>query len=188
MAGPLRKPRWEAFCQALMRGLNTTAAYEAAGFVKDDGNATRLRNQPAVQERVLELQEAAAKENKITIEFICAELDAATAVAASRGQASAMVSASALRAKISGLMVDKVEVGAPGAFDKCDTVEAVVDELLRYDLDQFHPATDADRKALVALYRRHFAEIEEFVAGIKARPVVGVRVDKPAISNGFRRY
>ena len=131
-----------------MRGLNTTAAYEAAGFVKDDGNATRLRNQPAVQERVLELQEAAAKENKITIESICAELDAATAVAASRGQASAMVSASALRAKISGLMVDKVEVGAPGAFDKCDTVEAVVDELLRYDLDQFHPATDADRKAL----------------------------------------
>ena len=77
-----------------MRGLNTTAAYEAAGFVKDDGNATRLRNQPAVQERVLELQEAAAKENKITIESICAELDAATAVAASRGQASAMVSAS----------------------------------------------------------------------------------------------
>ena len=85
-------------------------------------------------------------------------------------------------------MVDKVEVGAPGAFDKCDTVEAVVDELLRYDLDQFHPATDADRKALVALNRRHFAEIEEFVAGIKARPVVGVRVDKPAIGNGFRRY
>jgi hypothetical protein len=102
-----------------------------------------------------------------------------------------MVSASALRAKLAGLMVDKVEVGAPGAFDKCDSIEAVVDELLRYGLDQWHPATEADRKGLIALNERQFQEVDEFVASIRARPVIGVRVDtlpKPAIGNGFRRY
>ena len=58
-------------------------------------------------------------------------------------------------------------------------------ELLRYDLDQWHPATEADRKGLVALYERHFQEVDEFVASIRARPVIGVRVDtlpKPAIA------
>jgi hypothetical protein len=47
----------------------------------------------------------------------------------------------------------------------------VVDELLRYGLDQFHPATEADRKALVALYERHMQEVDEFVASIKAKPI-----------------
>ena len=47
-----------------------------------------------------ELQTAVAKNSAITIELICAELDEANAVAKERGQAAAMVSASALRAKL----------------------------------------------------------------------------------------
>jgi hypothetical protein len=191
MTGPLRKVRHERFVQALFEGQDATAAYAAAGFSKDDGNATRLRNRPAVQERLAELQAEVAKDTKVTVESICRELDEANAVAKAKGQAAAMVSASALRAKLAGLMVDKVEVGAPRAFDKCDSIEAVVDELLRYGLDQWHPATEADRKGLIALNERHFQEVDEFVASIRARPVIGVRVDtlpKPAIGNGFRRY
>ena len=185
---PLRNVRHEKFCQALLEGKSATAAYAEAGYVRDDGNANRLRSSPKVAARLAELQAEVAKETKVTVKSICRELDEANAVAKAKGQAAAMVSASALRAKLAGLMVERVEVGPAGAFDKCDTVEAVVDELLRYDLDQWHPATEADRKGLVALCTRHFAEIEEFVASIKARPVVGVRVDKPAIGNGFRRY
>ena len=188
MTGPLRNTRHERFCQLVLQGESAIDAHVKAGYARDDGNATRLAKNPKVMERVRELQTEVAKETKVTVESICKELDEANAVAKERGQASAMVSASALRAKLAGLMVDKVEVGAPGAFDKCETIEAVVDELLRYDLDQWHPATEADRKGLIALYRRHFSEVEEFVASIRARPVVGVRVDKPAIGNGFRRY
>jgi hypothetical protein len=185
--GPLRNPRHEAFAQFLLQGETAIDAYEKAGFVRDDGNASRLRDNPKVQERLVELQSEIAGAVKITVESICRELDEANAVAKERGQASAMVSASALRAKLAGLMVERVEVGAPGAFDKCETTEQVVDELLRYGLDQFHPATDADRRGLIALYERHMQEVDEFVASIKARPVVGVRVDRPAIGNGKGR-
>lgn len=66
-----------------------------------------------------ELQEEAARRSEITIETICAELDTANAVAKERGQASAMVSASALRAKLAGLMVERVEIGGPDAFSGC---------------------------------------------------------------------
>jgi hypothetical protein len=190
MAGPLRNTRHERFCQLLLQGESAIDAHEKAGFARSDANSSRLKANPKVAERLAELQSEVAKETKVTVESICRELDEANAVAKERGQASAMVSASALRAKIAGLMVDKVEVGAPGAFDKCDSIEAVVDELLRYGLDQWHPATEADRKGLVALYERHFQEVDAFIASIKARPVVGVRVDtlpKPAIGNGFRR-
>jgi phage terminase small subunit len=66
MTGPLRNVRHERFVQALFEGQDATAAYAAAGFSKDDGNATRLRNRPAVQERLAELQAEVAKDTKVT--------------------------------------------------------------------------------------------------------------------------
>jgi hypothetical protein len=185
---PLKNTRHERFCQFLLQGETAIDAHEKAGFVRDDGNSARLRANPKVAARLVELQSEVAKESKVTVESICKELDEANAVAKAKGQAAAMVSASALRAKLAGLMVERVEVGGAGSFDKCESIADVVDELLRYDLDQFHPPTEADRKGLIALYTRHFAEVDEFVASIKARPVVGVRVDRPAIGNGLRRY
>jgi phage terminase small subunit len=170
MVGPLRNHRHEAFCQFLMQGESVIDAHARAGFARSDANSSRLKSRPKVAARLAELQAEVAKENKVTVESICKELDEANAVAKAKGQAAAMVSASALRAKLAGLMVDKVEVGPAGAFDKCDTVEAVVDEVLRFQ-DPFHPATKADRKGLIALYERHMAEVSEFLASIKARPI-----------------
>jgi phage terminase small subunit len=60
MAGPLRNVRHERFVQALFEGQNATEAYATAGYVKDDGNATRLRNNPKVIERLTELQSEVA--------------------------------------------------------------------------------------------------------------------------------
>jgi len=185
---PLRNTRHEAFCQALLEGKSATAAYEEAGYAKDDGNATRLAKNPKVIERLTELQNAVAEKTQVTVESLVNELEEARKRADSLDQLSAVVKAISEKARISGLMVQKVEVGGPGDFSKCDSIEAVVDELLRYDLDQFHPPTEADRRGLIALYERHFAEVDEFVASIRARPVVGVRVDRPAIGNGLRRY
>jgi hypothetical protein len=170
MAGPLRNVRHERFVQALFEGQNATEAYATAGFVKDDGNATRLRANPKVQERLAELQAEVAKETKVTVESICRELDEANAVAKERGQASAMVSASALRAKLAGLMVDKVEVGPAGSFDKCESVEEVVADLLRYESPHL-PISEGDRRTLVEMFEAHFVQVEQFLAGLRAKPI-----------------
>ena len=177
---PLSNPRHERFVQALFEGKSATDAYEQAGYKPDRKNAARLTTNDGVRARLTELQTAVAKNNAITIESICAELDEANAVAKERGQAAAMVSASALRAKLAGLMVERVEVGGPNSFDKCDTPEAVADLLLNGwggPTEMFKPVTDEDRKALTALLLQHNAEVQAMLDAIKARPVLAVRVD-----------
>jgi hypothetical protein len=42
-----------------------------------------------------------------------------------------MVSASALRAKLAGLMVDRVEVSDGNQFAGCDTVEEVIEAMVK---------------------------------------------------------
>jgi phage terminase small subunit len=78
MAGPLRNVRHERFVQALFEGQNATEAYATAGYVKDDGNATRLRNNPKVIERLTELQSEVAAESKVTVAGLIAELESST--------------------------------------------------------------------------------------------------------------
>ena len=85
---PLRNVRHEKFCQALLEGRSATAAYAQAGYVRDEGNAARLRVNPRIEERLAELQGEIAKETKVTVESICRELDEANQVAKERGQAS----------------------------------------------------------------------------------------------------
>ncbi len=112
---PLGNPRHERFVQALFEGKPANKAYEEAGYKPHDGNCIRLRGNERVQRRLSELQEGAARKSEITVASVCAELDEAIAIAKQRGQASAMVSASALRAKLGGLLVEKQEVQVSNA-------------------------------------------------------------------------
>ncbi len=73
-----------------------------------------------------------------------------------------------------GFLVQKMEVGGAGAFEKCDTMEAVVDELLHYSFNSYRAVADADRQGLIALFKRHMQEVDDFIASIKARPINGV--------------
>jgi hypothetical protein len=167
--------------------MSATAAYEAAGYAKDEGSATRLRANPKVQARLAELQADVAKETKITIEGLLDELEEARKRADSLDQLSAVVKAISEKAKISGLLVQKMEVGGPGDFSKCETVEEVVDDLLKYSLNpSYQIASERDRQDLIAMYERHYAETQELLDAIKARPVAGMRVDSPRLtkSNG----
>lgn len=68
-------------------------------------------------------------------------------------------------------MVERLEVGQPGSFEKCETPEQVVDELFTYELHPCIEVHQRDRRALVEMYLKHFAEVEEFIAGLKAKPV-----------------
>jgi hypothetical protein len=60
------------------------------------------------------------------------ELEAARQKATDLDQLSAAVRAIEAKARVSGLLVQKMEVGGPGDFSKCETVEEIVDDLLKY--------------------------------------------------------
>jgi hypothetical protein len=177
MRGPLKNTKHERFVQLLLQGETAVDAHEHAGYTRDDGNATRLRANPKVQERLAELQSEVAKDTKVTVESLLAELEEARAKAVSLDQMSAAVKSISEKARISGLMVQKVEIGGPGDFENCNSAEAIVDEMLRYDTNPYHDVRDEDRQALVEMMTRHTTEMMEYVAAIKARPIIGVRLD-----------
>jgi phage terminase small subunit len=174
----LENNRHEIFSQEIAKGKSLTEAYVLAGYRPSRKNASRLRANEDINRR--ELQVASARSAEITIESICRELDEANAVAKAKGQAAAMVSASALRAKLAGLMVEKVEVGDPGDFSGYETVEEIVDRMLAGPggpVEQFRPIDERDRKGLLDLIERHRTEMEEFFENIKSRPQILVRCD-----------
>jgi hypothetical protein len=173
----LNNARHEAFARALFEGESADEAFVTAGYKKNRGNASRLKANESVSRRLAELQAQAAKSAKITIESICEELSEATAVAKAKGQAQAMVSASALRAKLAGLMVERVEVGSPGDFDGLTSTAEIVDRELSLLVEQFRPVDEQDRQGLIEMYQRHLKEAEEYIAAIQARPIIAERVD-----------
>ena len=59
-------------------------------------------------------------------------------------------------------LCSEFEIGAAGDFSACETVEAVVDELLRFSLNpSYEIATERDRQELIDMTERHFAEMQE---------------------------
>ena len=168
----LASQRHELFAQEIAKGKSASEAYVLAGYRPSRKNTSRLRTNEDVVARLAELQAITARSAKITIESICRELDEANAVAKEKGQAAAMVSASALRAKLAGLMVEKVEVGGPGDFDECETVQEVADKLLAEEC-RFYPVDERDRKGLARLMEARHDAVTEFLASIKARPIIG---------------
>jgi hypothetical protein len=173
----LENQRHELFAQELAKGKSASEAYVLAGYRPSRKNASRLRTNEDVVARLAELQAVTARSAKITIESICRELDEANAVAKEKGQAAAMVSASALRAKLAGLMVEKVEVGGPGDFDECDTFGAIADKMIAELAEGFYPLDTTDKEGLAELLERQAHEVQEYLAAAKARPITAERVD-----------
>jgi hypothetical protein len=186
--GTLTNPRHERFAQALFEGKSADEAFVIAGYKRNRGNASRLKANENVSRRLADLQAQAAKSVKITIESICEELSEATAVAKSKGQAQAMVSASALRAKLAGLMVERVEVGAPGDFDNLTSTASIVDKVLERVIEQFRPIDERDRQGLIELYERHLAEQQEYLDAINARPILASRIDPRRLDTPWQEH
>jgi hypothetical protein len=133
----LKRVRHERFAQNLAKGMTQRASYMAAGYQctpdAADAAASRLLTSAKVEERVVEVLKPVAKEVRVTVASLVAEADAAMAAAARDGHHSAVIAALTLKAKVTGNLRDKVEVGGPGAFDALDTPEKVL-EAVRRDL------------------------------------------------------
>jgi phage terminase small subunit len=136
----LRNCRHENFARELIEaqrhGRSQAEAYQRAGYKarlgSAEANAARLLGnaKAGVAQRVQELMLNGAKRAEVTVASLLAELEQAREGAATDRQFAAATGAIMAKAKLSGLLVDRVEVGAPGSFDGCQTVEQVIATLL----------------------------------------------------------
>jgi phage terminase small subunit len=123
-----------------------------------------LRKVEPVIARVRELQAQTAKRKAVTRDSIVDELEEAREVSRSQKQGAAMTAASLGKAKISGLLVDKAEIGNPGDFQASQSTSEIAQSLL----EQANPnitVTDAMREAAVAELERHCRILEAIAAG-----------------------
>jgi hypothetical protein len=72
-----------------------------------------------------------AKRAEVSVASLLAELEEARAGAADDRQFAAVTGAIMAKAKLSGMLVDKVEVGGVGAFDGVETIADVVKLMLQ---------------------------------------------------------
>lgn len=114
----LQNPRHERFAQELTKGKCAVEAYGTAGYRSHRQNAARLITNENIRHRVAEIQAIAAKRTEVTVESLVDEAEEARLLALANRNASAMVAATMLKAKLSGLLVRRLEVGEPNEFDK----------------------------------------------------------------------
>ena len=139
-------PTEEAWCVAYLRHNSATDAYCAVIYGEDaNGKALRpadpkamavahklaghILNKPAVHVRVLRLRNERAQKvidelvrqsGAYSLEKALTEASAAYEIAARKEDPKAMLLAVALKAKLCGYLVDKIEKGPPGSFEDLD--------------------------------------------------------------------
>jgi hypothetical protein len=130
-----------------------------------------------IKQRLAELQDQAAKKSEVTVASLLDELEHARSRAVSLDQLSAAVKAIEAKAKISGLLTQKIEIGSPGDFSKCESFADIADTMIAELIEGFYPVDEKDREGLITLLERHACEASEYLAAISARPVTAERVE-----------
>lgn len=125
----LQNSRHEMFAQGLAKGATADAAYLAAGFSANRGNATRLNANESVRKRVNELKAKAAEKTVVTVASLTERLLAI----ATKGESSAdapllSVARASLMdaAKLNGLVVDKALTAQTSVEDLLDQLDGKV--------------------------------------------------------------
>jgi hypothetical protein len=134
----LANTKHENFCRLTIEGAKygSTQAdiYKRAGYRADGHSAemaaSRLMKKDEIRRRLAELTAPATRKARITAESLLTELEEARAGAVSAEQYGAATAAITAKAKLAGLMIDRMEVGGPGEFADCDTAEQVIDKLI----------------------------------------------------------
>lgn len=110
-------PKQEAFAQAYVETGNASEAYRRAYNAEKfkpesvNVNASKLLADAKVSQRVEQLRADLAERHKITVDDLIAELEEARGIAltAAKPQSAAAVSATLGKAKLLGLLVDRID-------------------------------------------------------------------------------
>lgn len=176
----LANPRHERFARAIVVGLGQEPwsqgrAYIAAGYnAKDAGKsggsaeviASRLLNKvKPIAARIKELQELASRRTVVTVQSITDELEEARGIAKANDQASAMVAASATKAKIHGVIVDRHEHGTPGAFTEAQSTQAMAEAIIKDRNPSIEYVSETLRESVLVELARHDAALDALAHG-----------------------
>jgi len=156
----LRNPRQEQLAQLIAMGKSATEAMQAVGY-SDPRNSTRLTKKYEIRCRIVELQTRGADRALVTVASLVDEFDEARNIALERGQASAAVAATMGKARVTGKLVERLEVGASGEFDSMTASE----------LQAFVIAGMAELVAQDPVFRKMLVEELKPVMHLIARPI-----------------
>jgi hypothetical protein len=125
----LSNAKHELFCQHLALGKTASEAYEMAGYKPSRSNASVLRANQNVSDRLSEILQQSERKVVQQIEYtrdsILAELDEARKMAIELKNPSAAWQAAMAKAKLLGLVIDRREVGNVGPFDDMTDEELI---------------------------------------------------------------
>jgi len=120
----LSNPRHELFAQNIVKGMNRTKAYQMAGYVKDDGNATRLMTvNDSIQNRIAELFDATIPEVKWDRETAIRQYTELLMQAKSAKNIGLAIKAMDSISRVNGLIITRHESGKAGDFDNLTDYE-----------------------------------------------------------------
>ena len=111
MIEPELSPAHQRFVAEYLIDCNATRAAIRAGYAPRSASSTgsRLLSNPDIAADIARRQAEIAEQSEISVKSLLAEAEGARAVAEAAGNGSAMVAAVALKAKIAGLLVERVE-------------------------------------------------------------------------------
>lgn len=167
MPRPAVHPRHERFLREYIRAhYNAAAAYRRVypNHAPDSArvSASKVLSKPNVKRRLAELTGAIMKRADVTVDRILTEYEEARLMAKSLEKTSDMIAASEKKAKLVGLLRDRIETGGVGDFDGIEDVSEVIErvrdqageEAASALLKAFNlvekPAEDTDQSALQA--------------------------------------
>jgi phage terminase small subunit len=122
----LPNARREKFCQFLAEGNTAEQAYALAGYKPNRANASVLKSKQNISVRVAELLNGGAERAQVTVKSIIENLQRIAKKAEDLGDARGLQAARASWegiARISGLIVERHEVGDPGEFGRMTDAE-----------------------------------------------------------------
>lgn len=122
---PLDNPRHERFAQELAKGKSADESYTSAGYKANRGNASTLKANQNVIDRVAEILDRGAVRAEITVESLIAEAEEVRAKALSTGQLSAALQAIREKGVLSDVRIERGEKGAPGEFAGVDSAASL---------------------------------------------------------------
>src|SRR3954470_653693 len=120
---PLKNRRQELFAQELTKGSTQIAAHQAAGYQPDRANACRLTAKDSVKRRIAEIQQGAADRVQVTVGDLVSAANEIRGLAIRDKQYSAAVGAVKEIGILTGLRIDRREIGRPGEFERMSDEE-----------------------------------------------------------------
>jgi hypothetical protein len=135
---PLKNQKHEIFCRKIIEAAQNAQtqgwAYRQAGYDCENGAseaaASRLLRNVTITDRIAELGAPAVKRTRVSVESLLVELQTTIDDARASKQHSVVVNALTLSAKLVGLLRERVEIGAAGAFGECTDLPQLVEALL----------------------------------------------------------